>query len=237
MFVEMQECRISWLLRNLAVYSKLRIPALKLALRLEGGQFYSLTARRIIERHFLISIGSYSYGSCFDAENFALGAKLGVKIGSYVSIGPGVRVFSRNHPVDRLSTHPFFYNEALGFVAQDTIEATALEIGHDAWVGAGVMVLRGCSRIGIGAVVGAGSIVTKDIPDFAIAVGNPARVIRARFPPELSEAILASRWWDRPVADCVRHLHEMSVSLNQFGISHPLLCQGVNAEPGLAGKS
>ncbi|PQO28766.1 hypothetical protein C5Y98_23585 [Blastopirellula marina] len=91
----------------------------------------------------------------------------------------------------KLSTHPLLYG--------DLSERVLLEIGHDVWLGFNVVILPGCHRIGTGAIVGAGSIVTKDIPPYAIAVGNPARILRYRFPEEVCAKLLASQWWTR---DC-----------------------------------
>ena len=71
--------------------------------------------------------------------------------------------------------HPFFYNKNSGLVEIDTINTGKLIIGHDAWIGSRAIILPGCKRIGIGAVVGAGAIVTKNVPDFAIVGGNPAK--------------------------------------------------------------
>src|ERR1017187_4066715 len=146
--------------------------------QLEGGAFYSSTLRRILERYHGVRVGAYSYGECMVPGSWPAG----VRVGRYVSVAPGVRVFLRNHPYDRLSMHPFFYNKKLGWVAEDTITSGTLEIGHDAWIGERVIITPGCRRIGIGAVVGAGAVVTKDVPDFAMVGGNPARLIRYRFP-------------------------------------------------------
>ena len=88
-----------------------------------------------------------------------------------------VDIFLRNHPFERLSMLPFFFNSSLGFVSKDTISTSNLSIEHDAWLGANCIIVPGCSRIGIGAVVGAGSVVTKDVDDFAIVAGNPAKLI------------------------------------------------------------
>ena len=200
---------------------RLRNRALKLSLKLEGGEFYSLTARWILEKRFGVVIGHYSYGDCFIPGCFPAG----VTVGRYVSIGPGVRVFLRNHPLDRLSMHPFFYNQNLGFVAKDTITTSTLSIGHDAWVGAGTLILPGCSRIGIGAVIGAGSVVTKNVPDFAIVAGNPARVIRMRFPAEQCQKILESEWWERSASECILNLPHMIVPLGENFLQNPLLNQ------------
>lgn len=63
---------------------------------------------------------------------------------------------------------------------QGIIEKASLEIGNDVWIGARAMVLPGCKKIGNGAVIGAGAVVTKDVPDYAIVGGNPARILKYR---------------------------------------------------------
>jgi hypothetical protein len=68
-------------------------------------------------------------------------------------------------------------------------------IGHDVWIGHGAIVLPG-RNIGTGAVVAAGAIVTKDVPAYTIVGGNPARVIRRRFPEATADRLAALGWWD-----------------------------------------
>ncbi len=171
----------------------LRNFALRWALRTEGNRFHSKTVRRILNHYHGVEVGAYSYGGrCMRPGAMPRG----VSIGRYVSIAQGVRVFLRDHPLDHLSTHPFFFNRNLGVVQSDKVEESTLRIEHDAWVGENVIITAGCHRIGIGAVVGAGSVVTKDVPDFAIVAGAPAKFIRFRFHPDIQHAVLQSKWWE-----------------------------------------
>jgi hypothetical protein len=119
--------------------------------------------------------------------------------------------------------HPFFYNSQLGWLPVDTIPSTTLEIGHDAWLGERAIITPRCSRIGIGAVVAAGSVVTKDVPDFAVVAGNPARIIRYRFPEKTRDAIKASRWWEHTTVECARFINDLSKPLSDASDPHPLL--------------
>ncbi|TCB59732.1 CatB-related O-acetyltransferase [Acinetobacter terrae] len=68
-------------------------------------------------------------------------------------------------------------------------------IGHDVWIGNRVIIKSGV-KVGTGAVIGAGSVVTKDIPDYAVVAGNPAKIIRYRFDEEMIYQLLASKWWE-----------------------------------------
>ena len=144
----------------------------------------------------------------------------GVTVGRYVSVGPGVHAFLRNHPLDRLSMHPFFYNSQLKYVPVDNIEDGHLEIGHDAWIGANVIVTPKCFRIGIGAVIAAGSIVTKDVPDFAVVAGNPAKILYFRFEQQVMDEILEGKWWENSVDECVKDMAMMVKPLACDEASH-----------------
>lgn len=147
----------------------------------------SLTLRDVLRRSFDVEVGPYSYGSLLDAG----AADPRTTIGAYVSIGPGVRRFGAAHPLDELLLHPYFYNPRLGLADESAdVDRTACTIEDGAWIGAQSVILPGCARIGVGAVVGAGAVVTRDVEDFAIVVGSPARVVRLRLTPEQRAAVL-----------------------------------------------
>ncbi|WP_082568174.1 CatB-related O-acetyltransferase [Pelomonas sp. Root1217] len=131
-----------------------------------------------------------------------------VRVGRFCSIGFEALVGLGEHPVDRFATHPAFYspNNPVGLRWTSTPlfqEMQPVSLGSDVWVGARATILSGVS-IGDGAIVAAGSVVTKDVPSFAIVAGVPARLIRLRFPPELCEALSALKWWDCPLEQ-LRH--------------------------------
>ena len=166
--------RFSNIILRAAKSGRFRTRLLSLALRSEGGEFNSWTAREIMKVHFGVEIGTYSYGGCFEPKAFPVGTK----IGRYVSIAAEVRALARNHPMDRISTHPAFFNANLGYLASDNVAFSTLEVGHDAWIGFRTIITPRCNRVGTGAVIGAGSVVTKDVPDFCVVAGNPAKIIR-----------------------------------------------------------
>lgn len=180
----------------------LRNRTIRLVCRMEGGQIWSAGFRELMHRHYGVEIGQYSYGSCLWPSRLPQGTR----VGNFCSIAGGVQVFRRNHPVERFSQHPFFYNKHCGLLKEDAIIPVAdhpLEISHDSWIGANVIITPRCSRIGEGAVVAAGAVVTSDVPGFSIVAGNPARIIRKRFSDEICAMLLESRWWEYRLAQLV----------------------------------
>lgn len=114
------------------------------------------------------------------------------KIGKFCSIANLCTLGAQSHRVDLFTT-----SSVLGSTATHT------SIGHDVWIGSSAVVIAGVT-VGHGAVIGAGAIVTKDVPPYAIVVGNPARVLRYRFEPDVIEKLLASRWWDLSLEEIKR---------------------------------
>jgi acetyltransferase-like isoleucine patch superfamily enzyme len=218
---ELHETRLASTLFKAYRCQALRKTCLSIVRRLEGGEFYSSTLRRILEHYHGVRVGEYSYGECMIPGIFPAG----VTVGRYVSVASGVRVFLRNHPMDRLSMHPFFYNSRLGVLTEDTISSGSLQIGHDAWLGERAIITAGCSCIGIGAVVGAGAVVTNDVPDFAVVAGSPARILRYRFSGETCELVRASRWWECSAPVCIQLMDEMTKALGDKPWQHPLLSE------------
>lgn len=159
---------------------------------------WSSTYRELMLRHYGVSIGLHSYGpSLFPGR-----VPEGTRVGNYCSLASGIVVFRRNHPTQRFCQHPFFYNAATGLLEDDAIDAVRdhpLEIEHDVWIGANSIITPRCRTIGLGAVVGAGSVVTKDVAAFTIVAGSPARKIGERFTPEIQSILREARWWDFPI--------------------------------------
>jgi len=188
------------------------------AARLEGGAWRSATVRALLERHHDVRVGAYSYGECLEPGLFPPG----VTVGRYCSIASGARVFNQNHPIEHLSTHPAFYDPALGIVGEEYLPRPRLVIGNDVWMGCNSVVTPGCARVGHGAVLAAGAVVVADVEDFAIVGGVPARTIRYRFPPEQRARILASAWWERSLEELRPHLASLTRPLAEVA-SSPLL--------------
>jgi virginiamycin A acetyltransferase len=161
----------------------------------ERGEFFSKTLRKIYKEYHDIEIGMYSYGGCFSIADLPSGTK----IGRYCSFAHEVRILNGNHPLSHKSLHPFFYNPVFGFVDNLLIQRTKLVIENDVWIGQNVTILPSVSSIGNGAVVGAGSVVTENVPPFAVVAGNPAKIIKYRFGKETIDRISQSAWWNKEI--------------------------------------
>ena len=154
-------------------------------------QHDSLALRAHFRDRYRIDVGLYSYG-CFDRWRMP-GP---IRVGRYCSIANTVRSAPINHAYDAMTTHPALYERKFGVVDTDIHWDDVLVIEDDVWIGHGAILLQGCKFIGRGAIVGAGAIVTRDVPAYAIVAGNPARKLRDRFAPDLVSALEASRWWE-----------------------------------------
>ena len=190
----------------LAVLYRMPLPIMRRLLisiigKLEGGQAFSGTIRVLMKKFHGIDIGIGSYGSCFNVDQTWTGYN-NLTVGKFTSIARGVCIYTRNHPYERPSTSPLFYSKAFSNgLLKDTVEFGKLTIGNDVWIGQYAVILPSCHIIGDGAVIGAGSIVTKDVPDYSIVAGNPARVIKYRFDEETISIFKKSKWWDMNIEE------------------------------------
>jgi acetyltransferase-like isoleucine patch superfamily enzyme len=125
-------------------------------------------------------------------------------IGKFCCIGPQVLMGLGMHPTNTfVSSHPIFYSTAKqsGITFSDKHyfnEHKVTTIGNDVWIGARSIVLDGVN-IGNGAIIAAGSIVTKDVPPYSIVGGVPAKLIRWRFTESEIDSIENSKWWDKDI--------------------------------------
>jgi acetyltransferase-like isoleucine patch superfamily enzyme len=198
----------------------LRVFSIKLKLKRENiviGEYRSMgkkrikeLARKVILRIFRMSTGRKGiYGKIGSHNRFTKGvfisefAILGMNnyfgpytminhaiVGNYCSIGPNVKIGQALHSISYITTYQKISSELIGH----SLRTKPAIIGSDVWCGANVVIMQGI-KVGDGAVIGANAVVTHDIPDYGIAVGIPAKVIKYRFSPEVIEVIKTSRWF------------------------------------------
>jgi acetyltransferase-like isoleucine patch superfamily enzyme len=117
-----------------------------------------------------------------------------VEIGDFCSIAGGLILYgSCEHP-QTVSTYPFFDKQWSKNYPR-TFSKGKIVIGNDVWIGEDVRILDGVT-IGDGAVIGTGAVVAKDIPPYAVVVGNPAQIMKYRFTPNQIASLLKIKWWE-----------------------------------------
>ncbi|WP_075290940.1 CatB-related O-acetyltransferase [Pararhizobium arenae] len=158
--------------------------------------------------HPRIEVGDYSYFTHSEkpedtaqilAPYLGHGCRERLVIGKFVQIARGSYFItsSANHPMSGFSTYPFriFKPETFGYKdlpVRDTI------VGHDVWIGHVAAIMPGV-QIGTGAIVAAASVVARNVPPYAVVGGNPATVLRMRYPQEVIAELLEIAWWDWPL--------------------------------------
>lgn len=128
-----------------------------------------------------------------------------IRIGSFCSIARGVQIQEYNHRSDSLSTaflgkkiSPSTFN-----MREEVMSKGEVSVGDDVWIGANAIIMSGVT-VGTGVIVGAGSVVTKDVPPYAIVGGNPAKIIKYRFDSATIEYLLESKWWTLPLTEVLQ---------------------------------
>ena len=149
------------------------------------------------------NVGEHSYF----AHSTHIANKKNVFIGKYCSLANGVCIGVANHPYNILTTHPFTYIDndiqLYGDMPVDKenrvtrVATKKTYIGNDVWIGHNATIIAGV-KIGDGAIIGAGAVVTKDVEPYSIVGGIPAKIIKYRVSTEIIEQLLEINWWDLP---------------------------------------
>jgi len=153
-----------------------------------------------------VSLGDFSYVSSRTIINNA-------RIGKFCSIGPDCRIGLGKHPTrDFVSTHPIFFSDMkqtqITFADKRYFdEFEEIYIGNDVWIGANAILMDGV-HLPDGVIVGAGSVVTRNVPAYTIIGGIPARIIRYRFAESEIDKILESCWWDWDIEWLKKNFHK-----------------------------
>lgn len=162
-----------------------------------------------------VVLGDYSYIS--GPRSYVESARIGkfCSIARQVTIGPG------DHDLTGVSTHPFRLSPAYGGLVDTVVplkQKAPPVIGNDVWIGMNAVIMRGVT-VGDGAIVAANSVVTRDVPAFAVVGGVPAKVIRYRFSPEVIADLQQIRWWDWPESKLKQYIADFG-NPDEFARAH-----------------
>lgn len=186
---------------NVLLYDSIRILNSKIYKNSVVGDF-----SRIIDSFLYgynrVDRNSLIYFSKFDMYSY-LGASSVIMhsdIGKFCSLSWGITIGPANHDYEYITSHDFLYNNFYDLMSKDDTPTynrfnKRTKIGNDVWIGTNSTILNGLV-IGDGAIIGANTIVTKDVPPYAIVVGNPGKIVKFRFNKEIIQQLLELRWWD-----------------------------------------
>ena len=167
---------------------------------------YASIGERVVLRE--VNVGDFSY---FERHAEAIYTT----IGKFCSIAANSRINALEHPIERITQHKLSYrpNEYFRWLGVDAAfrarrQAKAVSIGNDVWIGHGAVIMPGIS-IGNGAIVGANTVVTKDVRAYTIVAGVPAKPLRLRFPSETAARIESLAWWDWPPEKLAKAVPDM----------------------------
>jgi virginiamycin A acetyltransferase len=163
-----------------------------------------------------VTIDAYSY----IAQNSYINV---TDIGKFCSIGPNLFCAWGIHPTNGISTSPALYStkKQCGYTFSDTDkieELLPIKIGNDVFIGMNVTILNGIT-IGDGAIIGAGTVVSKNIPPYAVAYGNPIKVVRYRFDEITIEKLLKIKWWNfdsEKLKDIEQHFFDIDYIIKKY---------------------
>lgn len=161
--------------------------------------------------------GSMGYGT-YMCQNCSITGN----IGRFCSIAQDVKNSLGVHPITSpyVSTSPMFFSlrkqTGKTFAKKQLFDELKdpIEIGHDCWIGQGAFIVGGV-KIGTGAVVLAGAVVTKDVPPYSIVGGVPAKVVKYRYDEETIDFLLKSEWWNKPI-EWLEANYELFSNIDEF---------------------
>jgi len=177
------------------------------------GQYVSIGERCVLRE---VSVGDFSY---FERNAEGIYAD----IGKFCSIAANTRINALEHPIERITQHKISYrpNEYFRYQGVDSDfrerrRAKRVRVGHDVWIGHGAVIMPGVS-VGNGAVIGANSVVTRDVAPYQIVAGGPAKIIRRRFSEPIAQRIERLQWWDWPLEQLFEAIPDMqNLSIEAF---------------------
>jgi phosphonate metabolism protein (transferase hexapeptide repeat family) len=142
-------------------------------------------------------VGDYSYTARYADIAYSV-------LGKFVNVAAFTRINPGEHPYHRASLHHFMYRSSYYWAGEpdevavfDWRRSRPVRVGHDSWIGHGAVIMKGVS-VGNGAIIGASSVVTKDVPPYAVVAGAPARLVKWRHPHAVAERLQALAWWNWP---------------------------------------
>ncbi|WP_277755906.1 CatB-related O-acetyltransferase [Paenibacillus luteus] len=180
-----------------------------------------------------VFVGKYSYG----VEKYCYPVPHIESVGAFCSVNYTAMIGLHNHPTEQITTHPFIYypyshlggnelipndlftNKDIELLRQDEVTKNdKVVLGNDVWIAAGTIILPGI-KIGNGAIIAAGAVVTKDVPDYAVVAGVPAKIIKFRFNEKEIQILNKVKWWDwedDKIVEMARYLKDVSLFFEYF---------------------
>ncbi|GBG57643.1 acetyltransferase [Sporomusaceae bacterium FL31] len=168
-------------------------------------------------------IGEWTYGS---PKIISWGENATVRIGKFCSIAEGVTILlGGEHRSDWVTTYPFnaLFSEASHITGHPKTKGNVL-IGNDVWIATDALILSGVT-IHDGAIIGARSVVSKDVAPYSIVAGNPARHIKYRFDDQMIAQLLEIKWWNWPIEKVKEAFplllsNNLGLFLSRYGSKH-----------------
>lgn len=178
-----------------------------------------------VAEEYQTKVGKYSSGAL--CKHYLVES-----VGSFCSFAEGVDVVL-NHPTNYITTHSLIYQEKIklesgydaagrdgkpcmeGIKPRGVVKSRRITIGNDVWLGKNVIIANG-ANIGNGVIAGAGAVIIKDVPDYAVVVGVPARIIRYRYNPEQIAALNRIQWWNWTDDEIRANYDDLYLPIDEF---------------------